>query len=187
MQSHESSPAPSDDDTRALRFEARKFTLETLTKMYLAQLEASRNLRVGHVKLTFALSVGTLAGFLTLISAFARFIDDFPTWPADMTGLSVLAFGMSCLVVAAAVAITQYRTTVERSADMLLRPYPDVEAEFYDILSGQPADEVEYLDRLSAILRARTQDKRQYQPPSSLVLALIMVGAIVTSFALFIL
>jgi hypothetical protein len=29
--------------------------------------------------MTFGLSVGTLAGFLTLISAFARFMDEFPT------------------------------------------------------------------------------------------------------------
>ncbi len=175
------------NERRTLRFEARKFALESLTKIYLAQLDASRNLRVGHVKLTFALSVGTLAGFLTLISAFARFIDDFPTWPTDMTGLSILAFGMSCLVVAAAVAITQYRATVERSADMLLRPYPDAEADVHAILSGQPANEMEYLDRLSAILRARTQDKRQYQPPSSMVLVLITIGAVATTVALFIL
>lgn len=49
---------------------------------------------------------------------------------------------MSYLVVAAAVAITQYRAPVERSADMLLWPDPDTEAELYDILSGQPADEM---------------------------------------------
>jgi hypothetical protein len=102
-----------------------------------------------------------------------------------MTELSFLTFGMSCLVVAPVVAIRQYRATVERSADMLLRPYPDAEAELYDILSGQPADETKYLDRLSAILRARPQDKRQYQPPSSLVLVLIIVGAIATSSAIF--
>ena len=173
------------NERRTLRFEARKFALETLTKIHLAQLDASRNLRVGHVKLTFGLSVGTLAGFLTLISAFARFMDDFPTWPADMVGLSVLAFGMGCLVVAAAVAITQYRATVERSADMLLRPYPNSEQDLNDILTGQPADEMAYLDSLSDILRARTQDKRQYQPPSSMVLVLIITGAVATTFALF--
>lgn len=173
------------NERRTLRFEARKFALESLIRIYLAQLDASRNLRVGHVKLTFALSVGTLAGFLTLISAFARFIDDFPTWPADMAGLSILAFGMSCLVVAAAVAITQYRATVERSADMLLRPYPDAEADVHAILAGEPTNEMDYLDRLSAILRARTQDARQYQPPSSMVLVLIIIGSVATTVALF--
>lgn len=185
MQSRDESEAPSEEDARALRFEARKFALETLTRIYLAQLEASRNLRVGHVKLTFGLSVGTLAGFLTLISAFARFMDDFPTWPADMGGLLVLGFGLGPLLLAAIVAISQYRATVERTADLLLRPYPKAEAEFQAILQDHSLDEAGYLEKLSTILRTRTEDARQHQAPSSLVL--ILIGAIVTSIALFIL
>lgn len=78
-------------------------------------------------------------------------------------------------------------TSTINSADMLLRPYPDAEADVHAILSSQPVDEMEYLDRLSAILRARTQDRRQYQPPSSLVLVLIIVGAVATTVSLFML
>lgn len=51
MQPHETS----EGEARPLRFEVRKFALETLTKIHLSQLDASRNLRVGQVKLTFGL------------------------------------------------------------------------------------------------------------------------------------
>lgn len=120
-----------------------------------------------------------------LISAFARFMDDFPTWPADMGGLLVLGFGLGPLLLAAIVAISQYRATVERTADLLLRPYPKAEAEFQAILQDHSLDEAGYLEKLSTILRTRTEDARQHQAPSSLVL--ILIGAIVTSIALFIL
>ncbi|HRM73970.1 MAG TPA: hypothetical protein PLI13_04570 [Paracoccus sp. (in: a-proteobacteria)] len=175
------------DESRKLRFEARKFALETLAKMYLVQAEATRNLRVGHVKLTFGLSLGALAGFLTVISALARFVADFPTWPADMGGILVLGFGLGVLLLAAIVAISQYRATVERTADLLLHPYPKAEAEFQAILQDHSLDETGYLDKLSTILRTRTEDARQHQAPSSLVLVLILIGAMVTSIALFIL
>lgn len=175
------------NEARKLRFEGRKFALETLVKLHLVQSEATRNLRVGHVKLTFALSLGALAGFLTLISAFARFVDDFPTWPNDRGGLLLLALGLGSLMAAAIVAILQYHATVERSADLLLRPYPKAEAEFQSILSEQSLDETAYLDRLSTILRTRTQDARQHQPPSSVVLVLILIGATVTAISLFML
>lgn len=49
MQPHDPTEAPEGGEARKQRFEARKFSPETLTKIYSAQLEASRNLRVGHV------------------------------------------------------------------------------------------------------------------------------------------
>lgn len=99
----------------------------------------------------------------------------------------MLALGLGSLMAAAIVAILQYHATVERSADLLLRPYPKAEAEFQSILSEQSLDETAYLDRLSTILRTRTQDARQHQPPSSVVLVLILIGATVTAISLFML
>ena len=183
MQPHD--PAQTDMEARKLRFEGRKFALETLTRMYLAQLGGTRNLSIGHVKLTFGLSLGALAGFLTLISAFARFTEDYPVWPEDRTAILLLACGLGSLLIAAVVAILQYRATVEQSAAQLTRPYPDAEAEFLDILSAPDLDETDYLDRLSIILRTRSQDARQHLPPSSIVLFLILIGATTTGISLF--
>ena len=165
-------------EARKLHFEARKFAIETLVKMNLAQLEATRNMRVGHVKMTFALSLGALASFLTLVSAFARFTDDYPEWPEDRVGILLLVFSLGLLLAAAIAAISQYKAAVDRAADQLFRPYPSAETEFADLLSGRPQDEIALLDRLSTILKTRTEDPRQHQPASSLVLMLALVGII---------
>ncbi|MFQ8433250.1 hypothetical protein [Amaricoccus sp. W119] len=174
-------------ERRKLRFEARKFAIDTLVRMYLAQLEGTRSLRVGHVKLTFGLSLGALAGVLTVISALARFTENYPEWPEDRIPILLLVSGLGGLLAAAVTAISHYRTVVEGSADLLLRPYPGAELEFNGILSGTPEDETAYLDSLSAILSARTRDSRQHHPPSSVVLLLVLFGTTATGVALFML
>lgn len=177
-------PEDISDEARRLRFEGRKFALETLIRFHMVQVETGRNLRVGHVKLTFALSLGALAGFLTLIGAFARFVESFPVWPADRTGIMLLLAGLGCLMVGALVAILQYRTTIDRSADLLHRPYLGAEAAFQDLIGDPTLDETAALDRLSAILRNRMEDPRHHHPPSSYVLLLILAGACMTALSL---
>jgi hypothetical protein len=174
-------------EAQKLQFEARKFSLEMLIKMYLTQLEATRNLRVGHVKMTLALPFGALAGFLTVLAALARFTDDYPVWPEDRLALILLFVALGSFLTAAVVAISQYRAAVDRAADQLFHPYPGAETEFEDILFGRANSEEAYLDRLSIILQARTQDKRQHQRASSAVLLLTILGATAGTAALMIL
>ncbi|WP_205584535.1 hypothetical protein, partial [Pseudomonas aeruginosa] len=64
------SPSP---DERRLVFEARRLTIEALVKIYLEQVSSSRNLVTVYLRLMFTLSLGALAGVITLYGTMLRF------------------------------------------------------------------------------------------------------------------
>ncbi|MGV8294745.1 hypothetical protein ACV36C_38550, partial [Pseudomonas aeruginosa] len=66
------SPSPSPDERR-LEFEARRLNIEALVKIYLEQVSSSRNLVTVYHRLMFTLSIGALAGVITLYGTMLRF------------------------------------------------------------------------------------------------------------------
>lgn len=60
-------------DERRFAFEARRLTIETLVKIYLEQVSVSRGLVTVYLRLMFTLSLGALAGVITLYGAVLRF------------------------------------------------------------------------------------------------------------------
>jgi len=59
-------------DKRRLAFEARRLTLEILVKIYSEQFAASRDRATIYLRLMFTLSLGALAGVITLYAAMLR-------------------------------------------------------------------------------------------------------------------
>lgn len=59
-------------DARALRLEARRLSVETLVRVHLECVNGTRQLMLGHQRLMFTLSLGALAGAITLFAAALR-------------------------------------------------------------------------------------------------------------------
>ena len=67
-------PVPLSSDERRLAFEARRLAVETLIKVYLEHVTHARHLVTAHLRLMFTLSLGALAGVVTLYGATLRVV-----------------------------------------------------------------------------------------------------------------
>jgi len=60
-------------DDRRMRFDARRLALESFVKIHLEHVTGCRQLLLAHLRMIFTLSLGSLAGLVTLYASVMRF------------------------------------------------------------------------------------------------------------------
>jgi hypothetical protein len=143
-------------EDRHLGFEARKFALETLVKIYLEQSNGSRALVVSHTRVMLTLSLAAMAGLVTVLAAMLRggspqvvgWIQPLPA------GLALSGFA---LLVASALWATKALSIAAQVATKLLQdPFPTAHKELEEMFGAKNEDIV--LDRLVATVQLHIAD-----------------------------
>lgn len=143
-------------EDRVLGFEARKFALETLVKIYLEQSNGSRALVVSHTRVMLTLALAAMAGFVTVFAAILR------TGNPQMAGWmqpipAGLALSGLALLVASALWATKALSLAARVATNLLRdPFPTARKELEEMFGARNEDIV--LDNLVAAVQLHIAD-----------------------------
>lgn len=164
-------------EARRLQFEARRLAVETFVKLHVEQVSASRQLLVTHLRLMFTLSLGSLAGVITLYAAALRFGSASAAsapqpWPTILSG--VLALGL--LVLSALLSAHALQRAARAAAAVLTNPFPDAERELHNLFHDHDGDENDILARTIDILERRLAAETVVSPNSTLNVSLMIVG-----------
>ncbi|ESW61858.1 MAG: hypothetical protein Q27BPR15_04325 [Rhodobacter sp. CACIA14H1] len=163
-------------ELRKLRFEARKFALETLVRIHIDQMAGTRGLVAGHLRLLFGLSIGALASAMTVIGALLRTGILTFSYPDDLPRIILVGLCPVLLTLGAVIALVQSRRTARRAAERLRDPFPASEAEVERLMQVDDADEIAILATLGDVLRARVAGDRTDLPSLVPVTVLILGG-----------
>lgn len=143
-------------EDRRLGFEAKRFALETLVKIYLEQSSGSRALVVSHTRVMLTLSIAVMAGFVTVFAAMLR--TGYPQAAGWMQPLpAALALSGLGLLMASALWSTKALSLAAKVATHLLRdPFPSARRELEEIFDAKSEDIV--LDNLVATVQLHIAD-----------------------------
>lgn len=165
-------------ERRKLRFEARRFAIETLVRIQLDQASGTRTLVASHLRLMFGLSLAAIAGAVTMIGAVFRTGLTAVTLREDALTIGLIAACLGLFTLAAVFALVRSRAVARQSAAILKDPFPMAEADVRRLLSKPGPDEEEeaILDTLSRVLISRVEADRAISTSSTLVVSLILAG-----------
>lgn len=149
-----SAPAPPEEDRR-LGFEAKRFALETLVKIYLEQSNGSRALVMSHTRVMLTLAIAAMAGFITVFAAMLRGHPQAAGWMQPLpAGLALCGLG---LLVASALWATKALSLAAKAATNLLRdPFSTARKELEQMFGAKNEDVV--LDNLVATVQLHIAD-----------------------------
>ncbi|HEC8329788.1 TPA: hypothetical protein RG647_RS15635 [Providencia rettgeri] len=163
-------------EERRLVFESRRLAIEVLVKIYLEQASTTRNLVTVYLRLMFTLSLGALAGLITLYATMLRFsnssIIDIIT-PLETT------FAVTALATLVGSALLSARALQKSAFDvspLIHNPFPGADSAINSIFETDNTDERKILKNLYLAL-----DKSiEHQPPlrlrSRLITILLIIG-----------
>ncbi len=142
-------------EDRRLGFEAKKFALETLVKIYIEQSNGSRALIVSHTRVMLTLAIAAMAGFVTVYAAVLRSDPQAIGWIQPIpAGLALC--GLSLLVASALFAIKALSLAAKVATDLLRDPFPTASKELEIMFGAQDEDVV--LDNLVATVQLHLLD-----------------------------
>lgn len=144
------------EEDRRLGFEAKKFALETLVKIYLEQSNGSRALAVSHTRVMLTMSLASMAGLVTVFAAMLRSGNPEATeWMQPLpAGLALSGLG---LLVASALWATKALSLAAKAATNILQdPFPTARKELQEMFDAKNEDVV--LDRLVATVQLHIAD-----------------------------
>ena len=169
-------------ETRRLQFEARRLAVETFVKLHVEQVAASRQLLVTHLRLMFTLSLGSLAGVVTLYAAALRFgsvsaVSTQLYWPSVLAAVAALGF----LVASALLSAQALQRAARAAAAFLTNPFPDAERQLHSLFHDHDGDENAILAETIAILERRLAAESVISSDSTLNVTLLIVGITVSA------
>lgn len=112
-------------DDRRMRFEARRLALETFVKIHLEHVAGSRQLLLTHQRMIFTLSLGSLAGLVTLYASVLRFGSTAADQIYTPAHLLFAAIALVSLVGAALLSAYSLQRASTEAAQMLSDPFPN--------------------------------------------------------------
>lgn len=166
---------------RTLGFEARKFALETLVKIYLEQSSGSRALVVSHTRVMLTLAIAAMAAFVTVYAAMLRGTTQAAEWiqPVPVG----LALGGFALLVASALLATRALSLAAKIATDLLRdPFPTARKELEMMFDARNEDIV--LDNLVTTVQLHILDTVPGKNFSAFATISLIAGAILAAASL---
>lgn len=170
------SPSPSPDERR-LVFEARRLTIEALVKIYLEQVSSSRNLVTVYLRLMFTLSLGALAGVITLYGTMLRFGTSASISMITPLEVVLAIAALAALVTSALLSARALQKSAFDVAPLLHNPFPSADSVIDSIFDADDIDERQILRKLYFAL-----DKTvEHQPPlrlSTRLITLFLIGGL---------
>lgn len=173
-------PAIVPHDERRLVFEARRLTIEIIVKIYLDQVSASRNLVTVYLRLMFTLSLGALAGVVTLYGAMLRFSSTAGlNMITTMAGATAI-FALGTLVISAFLSARALQQSAFDSAPLLHDPFPNAGTVIDSIFELDNLDENKILDKLYFALGKTVEHQPALRVSARLTTALLVTGLLLT-------
>lgn len=140
---------------RTLGFEARKFALETLVKIYLEQSSGSRALVMSHTRVMLTLAIAAMAAFVTVYAAMLRGAAQVPEWIQPVpAGLALGGFAL--LIISALLATRALSLASEVATGLLRNPFPTARRELETMFDARHEDIV--LDKLVTTVQLHILD-----------------------------
>ncbi len=176
----------SQTDERRLAFEARRLTIETLVKIYLEQVSVSRRLVTVYLRLMFTLSLGTLAGVVTLYGAILRFSS-----PANFEVITLLevisaVMALGALVTSALLSARALQQSAFDVAPFLRDPFPTAGTVIDSIFQSKELDEQQIVGRLYFAIGKIVEHQPSLRVNARLTTMFLVVGLFLTGISLLI-
>ncbi|MFC0216767.1 hypothetical protein ACFFJ7_00010 [Pseudochelatococcus lubricantis] len=163
---------PAED--RRLGFEARRFALETLVKIYIEQSNGSRALVVSHTRVMLTLAIAAMAGFVTVLAAILRGNPQaFATSQPVPAGLALC--GLALLVTSALWATRALALAAHVATSLLRDPFPTARKELEEMFGARHEDVV--LDNLVAAVQLHIADTAPARNFSTYATISLVAGA----------
>lgn len=167
-------------DERRLAFEARRLTIEILVKIYLEQVAASRDQATIYLRLMFTLSLGALAGVITLYATMLRLspIEIFNLITAQAAVCAILA--LSALMISALLSARALQQSVLDAAPLLHNPFPSADTVIDDIFNHVELDEKQILGKLYFTISKHIEDQPALRVQARTITLLLTAGLLLT-------
>jgi len=167
-------------EERRFAFEARRLTLETLVKIYLEQISVSRGLVTVYLRLMFTLSLGALAGVVTLYGAILRF-----SVSASLDMITLLEAGaaitaLGSLVASAMLSARALQHSAFDAAPFLHDPFPNAGSVIDSIFELKDLDEQQILERLYFAIGKVVEHQPTLRVSTRVTTVLLIFGLLMT-------
>ncbi|WDH44609.1 hypothetical protein PUP66_15905 [Pseudomonas chlororaphis] len=167
-------------DDRRFAFEARRLTIETLVKIYLEQVSVSRSLVTVYLRLMFTLSLGALAGVVTLYGAILRFSVSPTLNTITMLEAISAVMALGVLVASALLSARALQQSAFDAAPFLHDPFPNAGPIIDSIFQLKELDEQQILDRLYFAIGKLVEHQPTLRVSTRLTTTLLVVGLLLT-------
>jgi hypothetical protein len=171
-------------DRRRLRFEAKRFAIETFVKIHLEHAEGSRLLLVSHSRLMFTLSLGALAGTVTLFAAALRQSGPPSIALLGLAPIVLAALSLAFLVTAAILATRVLHSAASAATELLRQPFPNAERELEEAFDNEFSNEQTILDRVASTILLRLKKETAHQPRTIGITLFLIAGLCAAGLAL---
>ncbi|WP_046856094.1 hypothetical protein [Pseudomonas sp. CCOS 191] len=167
-------------DERRLTFEARRLTIEILVKVYLEQVAASRDRATIYLRLMFTLSLGALAGAITLYATMLRLspMEIFNLITAQAAIVAISALGT--LMASALLSARALQQSVLDAAPLLHNPFPSADTIIDDIFNDEGLNEKQILGKLYFTISKHIEDQPALRVQARTITALLTAGLLLT-------
>lgn len=173
-------PTSLQSDERRLAFEAKRVAVETLVKIHLEQTTGAHRLATTHLRVMFTLSLGVLAGVVTLYGAMLRLAS-----PSDFSALTIyhaaMAVGaLAALVASALLSARALQQAASATIPFLRDPFPNADSEIDSIFESEDIDENQVLRRLYLAVSRGVESQPVLKVDARLCTSLMVVGLLLT-------
>jgi hypothetical protein len=175
-------PSTPSIEERRLAFEARRLAAETLTKVYLEHTQAARQLVVAYLRQMFTLTIGLIAGVVTLYGALLRFGPEHIFNSITYIEVALALFAISALISSALITASALQRAAFHSVNRLSSQAPEIE----EIFQNQALEEREILLKLYAATATGFETQVLFKRETRVGICLLIIGLLsaVASFLL---
>lgn len=167
-------------EERRLAFEARRLAAETLAKVYLEHTQGARQLVMAHLRQMFTLSLGALAGIITLYGTILRFGSANSISAITYYEIALGILGLAALIASALITASALQRAAFDSVNRLSYQAPEIDVIFRD----EALNENEILLKLYVAVSKGLETQVLFKRETRWSVGLLIAGllAAVTSF-----
>ncbi|MFK3789172.1 MULTISPECIES: hypothetical protein [Pseudomonas] len=167
-------------EERRFAFEARRLAIETLVKIYLEQVSVSRGLVTVYLRLMFTLSLGALAGVVTLYGAILRFSVSASLDMITLLEATSAVMALGALVTSALLSARALQQSAFDVAPFLRDPFPNAGSVIDSIFQSKELDEQQIVDRLYFAIGKIVEHQPVLRVSTRLTTVLLILGLLLT-------
>lgn len=171
-------------EERRLAFEARRLTIETVARIYLDHMQVARHFVVTYLRFIFTLSLGALAGLVTLCAAMLR-VNAPPSSFGTREGIQAMLImaALAALVTSAMFASAALRRIADATLSFLHNPFPKSGAEVDAIFQDAELDENEIMLKLYRAISAGLDMQPNFTTETRFSTACLLLGLLAAGVA----